>query len=133
MEAKRGNNSRQSSGNRLSQDKLDIENNNEHDWAQEKFSGEHKSREGKSIDQLSIGKPSSISDSKPRPYCGIAASKVSSDSFDVAEEKARLLEIQQELEVEEEFERLKIAPAVPVSCVAKSATAREFVRGFNMY
>lgn len=63
----------------------------------------------------------------------LAEGKYAADSFDLVEEKQRILEIQQELEAEEEFERLKEMPAVVKPCVAQSSHARLFVRGFQMY
>ncbi len=54
------------------------------------------------------------------------------DSFDLAEEKARILEIQQDIEADEEFERLKTAPQKVEPTVGKSKFARNFVRGFKM-
>jgi hypothetical protein len=90
------------------------------DWPQEKSPmGRTRSADGKA------------SDSKSYTSSG-AAAKSSGGYFDVAEEKERILEIQQELEVEEEFERLKSAPIISIPCVAKTSTAKEFVRGFKM-
>ncbi|RYH17537.1 hypothetical protein EON65_28460 [archaeon] len=63
----------------------------------------------------------------------LAERKYAADSFDIAEEKQRILEIQQELDAEEEFERLRGMPAVVKPCVAQSNHARQFVRGFQVY
>lgn len=98
----------------------------EDDWAQEKnASGKNKFKDGKGV---GVGMGRSDSKAALLP----AESKLSSESFDVAEEKARILEIQQEIEAEAEFERLKSAPVVSTPCVAKSPLAKEFVRGFQM-
>jgi hypothetical protein len=66
-------------------------------------------------------------------YHEAAPAKRSTDEdLDVAEEKLRILEIQQELEAEEEFERLKNQPAVVEPKVARTLFAKNFVRGFHM-
>lgn len=47
-------------------------------------------------------------------------------------EKSVLDEIQQDMEADEEFERLKNKLAMPTCEVGRSALARNFVRGFRM-
>ncbi len=54
------------------------------------------------------------------------------DEIDAAEEKLRVLEIQQEIEADEEFERLKNQPAVVEPKIARTLFAKNFVRGFHM-
>lgn len=119
MEAKR-----ESSSSRLSK----ATDSDDHEWAQEKISGKYL-REGMKIVDVA---PRSDSKLYLSSTTEAAPSKYASASFDVAEEKARIIEIQQELEAEEEFERLKSTPTVSVPCVAKSTLAKEFVRGFSM-
>eukprot|EP01039_Chlorochromonas_danica_P007143 gene7143-7896_t len=120
MEAKR-----ESSSSRLCK----ATDSDDHAWSQEKVSGKFLRDGMKLVDDVSAR-----SDSKLylQSTTEAAPSKYASASFDVAEEKARIIEIQQELEAEEEFERLKSTPTVSVPCVAKSTMAKEFVRGFSI-
>lgn len=60
------------------------------------------------------------------------AKHAASDSFDFAEEKERIAEIQQDIEADEEFEQLKNKPVVVEPSVARTILARNFVRGFQM-
>lgn len=59
-------------------------------------------------------------------------SKDSKGLDQVADYKKSPLELQQEAEAEEEFEKCRNAPIVPVPCVGDNGIAREFVRGFQM-
>lgn len=58
--------------------------------------------------------------------------KVSSDPFDLADEKRRISEIQQDIEADEEFEQLKNKPTETFPAIAQSPHARKFVNGFQM-
>jgi hypothetical protein len=62
-----------------------------------------------------------------------AQAKHAADTMDFAEEKARIIEIQQDIEADEEFEQLKVAPTVVEPKIARTLFARSFVRGFRMY
>jgi hypothetical protein len=53
-------------------------------------------------------------------------------SHSIAEEKQRLIEIQQEIEADEEFEKLKKSPTIVVPSVGKSFAAQNFSKGFRM-
>ena len=73
-------------------------------------------------------------------YCAeskeINASKFSSpgarERSKVSEAKLRDIEDEEALEVDEEFERLKLAPTVVVPLVADTQEAKNFVNGFRM-
>ena len=54
------------------------------------------------------------------------------DRLNRSEEKARIGEIQQDIEADDEFESLKLTPTLVVPKVAASKFARNFVRGFKM-
>jgi hypothetical protein len=53
-------------------------------------------------------------------------------SRNFAEEKQKLVEIQQDIEADEEFERLKSAPTVIAPSIGQSTFAQRFVKGFRM-
>jgi len=79
-----------------------------------------------------------VADSKTASNHGGASSKAlgaKSVALDTGfkDEKSILDEIQQDIEADEEFERLKNKLVVPVPEVGRSALARNFVRGFRMY
>lgn len=52
---------------------------------------------------------------------------------DSSDAKARDIELEQDLEADEEFERMKLAPVVVVPTVAATQTAKNFVNGFKMF
>ena len=58
-----------------------------------------------------------------------ASSRARGDSSDA---KARDLELEQDMEADEEFERMKLAPVVVVPAVAPTQVAKNFVNGFKM-
>jgi hypothetical protein len=58
-----------------------------------------------------------------------ASSRARGDSSDA---KARDLELEQDMEADEEFERMKAAPVVVVPAVASTQVAKNFVNGFKM-
>lgn len=51
----------------------------------------------------------------------------------LAEEKARIIDIQQDIEADQEFESLKLMPVKVVPAIASSLAAKKFVDGFRMY
>lgn len=53
-------------------------------------------------------------------------------SRNFAEEKQKLVEIQQDIEADEEFERLKSAPTVVAPSIGQTTFAQRFVKGFRM-
>jgi hypothetical protein len=54
------------------------------------------------------------------------------ERMEFKDEKTALMEIQEELDADEEFERLKNQPTIPISQIARTPFARDFVRGFSM-
>jgi hypothetical protein len=63
---------------------------------------------------------------------GGGSAKLTSLDAGFKHEKSVLDEIQQDMEADEEFERLKNKLAMPTCDVGRSALARNFVRGFRM-
>lgn len=70
------------------------------------------------------------SSKKETPSSSSAAAKHTASSF--AEEKQKLIEIQQDIEADEEFEALKMAPKVVNPIIGQSLFAKRFVSGFRM-
>ena len=52
--------------------------------------------------------------------------------FDRSQEKAALIEIQEDMEADDEFEQLKRAPTSVAPTIAPTKYARNFVAGFKM-
>ncbi len=81
-------------------------------------------------DSKSVGLTSLSAGSKASS--ATSSAKATPIDADFKTEKRALEEIQQDLEADEEFERLKHKPVVPTPEVGRSNLARNFVRGFRM-
>lgn len=84
------------------------------------------------VKSSSRGAAGMMSPKKETPSSSQSKYTEADNRFDFAEEKSRLIEIQQDIEADEEFERLKNAPTVSVPAVARSKFAHNFVEGFKI-
>eukprot|EP01040_Poterioochromonas_malhamensis_P009413 gene9411-10221_t len=92
-------------------------------------SRDHKSTTYVAEEKTSSTTGSRFTSKKETPSSSSASAKFST-SF--AEEKQKLIEIQQDIEADEEFEALKKAPKIVNPIVGQSALARRFVSGFRI-